>query len=464
MIFSLNAHSSDRALYEAASQRWWSYRDLGESVSEWAGTLSGSPKPLVFDFCRNDIRSIVTYLASLEVGNAIALLNDGLAAEPKANLIDLYQPEFISTGGDVPCPGYEPVREGLWRRAVPSNQPLHPDLALLLSTSGSTGSPRFVRLTRRNVEANAESICEALAIGAADCAITSLPIHYSYGLSVLNTHLHMGAAIALTDQGLLEPGFWQAFRKAECTSLAGVPYLYQILSRLDPERLNIPSLNTLTQAGGKLSSDLIAKFSGWISSRGGRFFVMYGQTEATARISVLPPGFLPAKLGSVGLPLPGGQAFIRIDDEMTEERNCPGELIYKGPNVMMGYAACREDLASGTVTDGVLATGDMAYRDEDGFLFITGRAKRDAKLFGLRINLDEVESMLRSHGPVAVVSQGEKLRIFCEQGDDEVFALYQRELAARLRIHFGAFAFEHIEKIPVTSSGKIDYQNLAGLP
>jgi acyl-CoA synthetase (AMP-forming)/AMP-acid ligase II len=464
MIFSLDEHSSAKALYEASAQRWWSYADLRDSVESSLRAFTGSSKPLIFNFCRNDIRSIVTYLAALESGSAVALLDDGLASEAKIDLIDLYQPDFISTGVDVPSPGYEPVRELLWRRTVPSNLPLHPDLALLLSTSGSTGSPRFVRLTRRNVEANAESISQVLAIEPSDCAITSLPIHYSYGLSVLNTHLLRGAAIALSDQGLLEPGFWQTFRAAECTSLAGVPYLYQILKRLDPDRLNIPSLNTLTQAGGKLQPDLIAKFSSWISGRGGRFFVMYGQTEATARISILPPAFLPAKLGSVGTPLPGGQAFIRIDDEMTAEPNRSGELVYRGPNVMMGYAASREDLALGDVTGGVLSTGDMAYMDEDGFLFITGRTKRDAKLFGLRINLDEVESMLRIHGPVAVVSKGEKLRIFCEHGDDEVFAVYQRELAARLRIHFAAFAFERIEKIPVTSSGKIDYQNLVGLP
>lgn len=464
MVFALDQHSAPKALYEASSQRWWSYQNLRGAVGELTGALAGSPKPLVFNFCRNDVRSVVTWLASLEAGNATALLDDGLAGESKASLIDLYQPELVSTGENLPCSGYESVRESLWRRMVPSGSPLHPDLALLLSTSGSTGSPRFVRLTRRNVEANAESICQALTIESADCAITSLPIHYSYGLSVLNTHLLRGSSIALTDQGPLEPGFWHTFRAAECTSLAGVPYLYQILKRLDPDRLNIPTLNTLTQAGGKLNPDLIAKFSNWITARGGRFFVMYGQTEATARISVLPPGVLPAKLGSVGKPLPGGHAFIRIDDEMTTEPNRPGELVYQGPNVMMGYAACREDLALGDVTGGVLSTGDMAYMDENGFLFITGRAKRDAKLFGLRINLDEVESLLRVHGPVAVVTYGEKLRIFCEYGDHEIFALHQRELAARLRIHFGAFAFERIEKIPVTSSGKIDYQNLAALP
>jgi acyl-coenzyme A synthetase/AMP-(fatty) acid ligase len=457
MIFSLDRHDSARALYDAASRQWLSYGELRELVAEWRDALTGPSKTVSFNFCRNDVRSIAMYLGCLEAGNAVALLDDGLATEAKAGLLELYQPEFVSTGEEVPVPGYEQIRESLWRRVSATAPAPHPDLALLLSTSGSTGSPRFVRLTRRNVESNAESISQVLNIGPADCAITSLPIHYSYGLSVLNTHLLRGASLALTGQGLMEPGFWETFRAAECTSFAGVPYLYQILKRLNPDRLRVPSLNTMTQAGGRMDPELIERFSNWIGGRGGRFFVMYGQTEATARISILPAEDLPAKLGSVGKPIPGGRVEIRGDDHA-------GELIYHGPNVMMGYAASREDLALSDELDGTLATGDLARLDEDGYLFITGRAKRDAKVFGLRINLDEVESMLRIHGPVAVIGKGEQLLIYLEQGDDEAFARHRSNLAERLRIHHSAFTFLRIEKLPVTSSGKIDYQKLAGLP
>jgi acyl-CoA synthetase (AMP-forming)/AMP-acid ligase II len=457
MIFSLDRHDSARALYDAASRQWLSYGELRGLVAELCDAVTGPLKSVSFNFCRNDVRSIAMYLGCLESGNAVALLDDGLAAEAKGGLIDLYQPEFVSTGGEVPVSGYERVRESLWRRVSPAAPAPHPDLALLLSTSGSTGSPRFVRLTRRNVESNAESIAQVLHIGLADCAITSLPIHYSYGLSVLNTHLLRGASLALTVRGLMEPDFRETFRAAECTSFAGVPYLYQILKRLNPDRLNVPSLNTMTQAGGRMDTELIERFASWIGGRGGRFFVMYGQTEATARISILPAEDLPAKLGSVGKPIPGGHFEIRGGDDT-------GELIYHGPNVMMGYAASRDDLALGDELHGTLATGDLARLDEDGYLFITGRAKRDAKVFGLRINLDEVENMLRLHGPVAVIGKGEQLRIYLEQGDDEAFARHRSDLAERLRIHHSAFTFLRIEKLPVTSSGKIDYQKLAGLP
>jgi long-chain acyl-CoA synthetase len=462
MIFSIDRHPADKdALHDGASQRWYSYAEVQTAVTEWREGLACSRKTLVFDFCRNDVSSVFVYLAALESGHAVALLDDGLAAEFKANLIELYQPEFIASATSIPSADYEAVRERLWRRRSAVEQLIHPDLGLLLSTSGSTGSPKFVRLTIGNVKANAASICAALQIRPADRAITSLPIHYSYGLSVLNTHLQSGGSVVLTDEGLITPAFWETFRARECTSFAGVPYSYQILNRLDPDRLNIPSLDTMTQAGGKLPNHLIARFSEWMAGRGGRFFVMYGQTEATARIAVLPHEKLPEKLGSVGPAIPGGHLAIEIDGGLKTEPNRTGELVYSGPNVMMGYANNRADLTLGDVNQGKLHTGDIGYLDEHGYLHMTGRSKRDAKLFGLRINLDEVEDMLRVHGPTAVLGKDEKLRIYCEYGDDESFAQYRRELAAKLKVNHKAFVFERVEQLPTTTSGKIDYQNLA---
>jgi acyl-CoA synthetase (AMP-forming)/AMP-acid ligase II len=464
MIFAIDQHAGEKAVYSETTARWWSYPEISEAVAREREALDSIPKALLFNFCRNDENSLFPYLAALDAGHAVAMLDDVLSADFKAKLIELYQPDFIVSRTSIPIAGYEPVRGVLWRRSRPSEVPLHPDLSLLLSTSGSTGSPKFVRLTRRNVESNAASICEVLGIGPADRAIASLPMHYSYGLSVLNTHLLAGAGVVLTDEGLLTAGFWTAFRTLECTSLAGVPYSYQILNRLNPDRLNVPSLQTMTQAGGKLNNELIARFSEWMARRGGRFFVMYGQTEAAPRISTLPHDALPAKLGPVGPPIPGGRVEIEIDSGLTTEPKRTGELVYSGPNVMMGYATSRADLALGDILGGRLHTGDMAYLDEQGYIYMTGRAKRDAKLFGLRINLDEVENMLRVYGPTAVVSADDKLCIYCEYGDEAAFAQYRQELADRLKVNYNAFAFERVAKLPTTSSGKIDYRGLGARP
>lgn len=463
MIFSIDQHGDRAALYDPSRNEWWSHTRLSHAVSQLAQELAAIPRSLIFNFCRNDLRSVSIYLAALEAGQPVALLDDNLREELKQHLIDLYRPEFISSSLS-PQGGVSEVIPGVWRTAAPFTGGLHADLSVLLSTSGSTGSPKFVRLTRRNVEANATSIAQALAIRPEDRAIASLPIHYSYGLSVLNTHLLLGAGTVLTDDGLMAPTFWQAIRDHACTSFAGVPYSYSILNRLGLDALNVPSLRTLTQAGGKLNNDLIAKFSAQMNARGGRFFVMYGQTEATARIAILLSGSPPAKLGSAGLAIPGGCISIESEEGAPVAIGGVGELVYRGPNVMMGYATSRDDLDLGDVLGGVLRTGDMASLDDEGFVYMAGRAKRDAKLFGLRINLDEVEDMLLKHGATAVISRDEKLRIFCEYGDDAAFEHYRKELAAKLQINYRAFEFVHIEKLPTKGSGKIDYQSLLDHP
>jgi acyl-CoA synthetase (AMP-forming)/AMP-acid ligase II len=242
-----------------------------------------------------------------------------------------------------------------------------------------------------------------------------------------------------------------------------VPYSYQILNRLGLSDLNVPSLQTLTQAGGKLESSFVTKFADLMGARGGRFFVMYGQTEATARIAILPSQSISAKLGSAGKAIPGGAISIEIEPGVPAPIGEVGELVYTGPNVMMGYATSRADLPLGDVLGGVLRTGDMASIDTDGFIYMAGRAKRDAKLYGLRINLDEVEDMLRKHGPTAIVSRDDKLKIFCEYGDAAAFAGYRRDLATRLQINHLAFEFVRVDKLPTKGSGKIDYQALLSI-
>jgi acyl-CoA synthetase (AMP-forming)/AMP-acid ligase II len=430
--------------------------------------LSG-PRRLVFCFCQNDAGTIVNYLACLASGQPVALLDSAMAAEAKQELVALYRPEaFLATTDESWIPvRYEcsAARRGrLWLCNEAADPSLHPDLAVMLSTSGTTGSPRFVRLSSRNILANAESIIAALGITCADRAIASVPFHYSYGLSVLNTHLLSGASLVTTTDGLLTQRFWDAVRREECTSFAGVPYSYQILDRLGIDSLNVPSLRTMTQAGGKLNPELTSRFQALMQRRNGRFFVMYGQTEATARVAVLPATELPRKLGAAGLPIPGGRFQIKAGDgRLTSEPGVEGELVYSGPNVMMGDATCRADLAQGDALQGVLETGDLCRLDDEGYLFVIGRMKRDTKIFGLRINLDEVEAILKVHGPTAVVSAPDKLVVFCEYGDAESLSGLQRQLAARLNINYRAIEFHRLDKLPVNQSGKADYASLRGM-
>jgi acyl-CoA synthetase (AMP-forming)/AMP-acid ligase II len=440
------------ALTDAGSGQRWSWVQLIAAVKELAASLEAPRKRLAFLFCQNDGATVLSYLALIEAGHTVALLDAALSPTFRQRLLDLYQPDLIlcSTQLEGPLDGYDFSTVSMARRRATPEGELHPDLALLLSTSGSTGTPKFVRLTQANVESNAHSIREALGIAADQRPISSLPIHYSYGLSVVNSHLAAGAEVVMTNEGSIAPGFWEAFRKYRCTTYSGVPYSYQILRRLDFEKLDIPSLTTLTQAGGKLHTDLVSRFHKLMADRGGRMFVMYGQTEATARIAVVPADRLIEKLGSAGRAIPGGSLSIESG----------GEVVYSGPNVMMGYAQNRADLALGDTLLGCLKTGDIGHLDEEGFLYLSGRGKRDAKVFGLRLNMDEVEDMMRLHGPTAVLSAGEKLVLFCEHGDTDSFSSYSRELSSKLKLHASAFQFRRVEKLPLNANGKIDYKQL----
>jgi acyl-coenzyme A synthetase/AMP-(fatty) acid ligase len=280
---------------------------------------------------------------------------------------------------------------------------------------------------------------------------------------VLNSHLAGGACTVLTDRGPLDRAFWDLLRDLRCTSFAGVPYSYQILERIRFETFDLPTLKTMTQAGGKLDDARVARFHDLMASRGGRFFVMYGQTEATARIAVLPSDSPPGKLGSAGRVLPGGRLEIEVDGVPVKHPGLTGEIVYSGPNVMMGYATGRADLSRGDDLGGRLHTGDLGHVDEDGCLYISGRTKRISKVSGYRVDLDEVEARLAPHGPTAVVGTDEVIVAFCEYGDEDSLQKLRMELAHVLSLHYQVILFRRVETLPHTPNGKLDYAALEAL-
>jgi acyl-coenzyme A synthetase/AMP-(fatty) acid ligase len=394
----------------------------------------------------------------------VALLDAGQSATAIGDLVSAYRaPWLVGPAGtatrlaDVGVPvastdeilGGELVRIGsAGSVASPS---IHPDLQVLLSTSGTTGSRRFVRLSAGNIDVNAVAISEYLDLTPDDRPMVSLPLHYSFGLSILNSHWMSGAAAVLTTESEVQGAFWDQFRVNACTSLGGVPFTYQIFERVGFRDMKLPSLTSMQQAGGALDLRLTGIYAEHMAARGGRFFVMYGQTEGTARMAYVPPSMLPAKSGSAGRAIAGGRFSIES-----------GEVIYEGPNVMLGYAAGADDLATGDELHGVLHTGDIGYLDDDGYLFLEGRSKRIAKLFGLRINLDEMERTVREHGPAVVVDGGDGLWAFCAFGTDESVSALANGLARRYRISSRVLHFQRVDQIPTTASGKTDYQEVQG--
>ena len=409
-----------------------SYGELAARVSAEM-ELFGFTRRLVLIELQNTVSAVVSYLAALRAGHVVLIASDKGTREL---LVDIYDPDVVV------CSSADNVWRVIERRAG-TRHDLHPDLALLSSTSGSTGSPKLVRLSYENLNSNAQSIAEYLGIGSTDRAMTSLPLSYCYGLSVLHSHLTRGAAVIVTGLSVVDPGFWDLARAAQATAFAGVPYTFELLDRIGFADLDVPSLRYITQSGGKLDADRVQRFAELGRRRGWDLVVMYGQTEATARMAYLPVDRVLDAPQAFGMPIPGGR--FTIDDD--------SELIYHGPNVMLGYAQSAEDFALGRTID-YLRTGDLARRRDDGLYEIVGRRSRFLKLFGLRVDLDQLEHGLRLDG----------IQALCTGDDTELIVAVAKTtpdpaaaICAKVGLPPTAVRTLVLDDLPRNANGKPDY-------
>jgi acyl-CoA synthetase (AMP-forming)/AMP-acid ligase II len=402
-----------------------------------------------------DIDSIALYVACLEVGAPVLLLDNDLDADALTAMTERYRPRLVA-GFDLPVPARMSAGRltdypfPVWRRADGAAE-THPALALLLSTSGSTGSPKLVRLSRDAVLANADAIIAGLGIEPGDRAITALPYSYTYGLSIINSHLRAGATVVVTDATVVSAPFWHAVDTHRVTALAGVPTTYRLLRRMRWDVSAHPSVRYATQAGGRLPDPEREHFRDMFARSGGLFRVMYGQTEATARITITGPSDLFDAISTAGRVVTGGALEIRAANT-----DGVGEVWYRGANVMLGYAEDAADLARSNELGGVLDTGDLGYL-EDGRLFLTGRSKRIAKVFGKRVSLDDVDQWLQSSADGASVAGDDGVIVFTTSVDP---ASVRTALATHLHVHPTGVQVVHIDEIPLMPSGKVDYRQL----
>ena len=445
-----------------------SYAELKTAGEEIAGSIGS--RSLVFAFCENSIGSVVGYTAFVNNGIVPVLLNSHMDRELLEELIMKYKPQYlwtpVSTQSDFETYRLTIILERygyvLQRTSFDVEYPLHEDLCLLLTTSGSTGSPKFVRQSYTNVLSNARSIVEYLKLDETERPITTLPMNYTYGLSIINSHLLVGATLLLTDKGLMQKEFWSFFKEQKATSFGGVPYTYEMLERLRFFRMDLPSLRYSTQAGGKLTPELHKKFAEYAQEKGTKFIVMYGQCEATARMGYLPAEKSLEKCGSMGIAIPGGRFhLIDINGQDVKEPCVTGERVYEGANVTMGYAECGEDLIKGDERGGILQTGDMAKFDEDGYYYIVGRKKRFLKIYGNRVNLDEIDRLVKAHfDNIDCASAGVDDHMYLFVTDESIAEAVKSFVAAKTGLNSAAFKTIVIEEIPKNDAGKTLYKEL----
>lgn len=420
------------------------HRELADRAAEAAAAL-GNDRKVVLLKATNTVPSLVAYLGALCAGHVVMPVHPG--ADHTA-LLETYDPDVV-----VEETGTIHHRRGRGRHN------LHTDLALLLSTSGSTGSPKLVRLSADNLRSNAVAIAEYLQITENDCAATSLPISYCYGLSVLHSHLWQGAAVVLTDLSVADEQFWALFTRHGATSFAGVPYTFELLDRIGFDAMELPTLRYITQAGGRLDPPSVRRYAELGARRGFEFFVMYGATEATARMAYLPPELASELPEAIGRSIPGGSFTLEPVDGFSDPDI--GELVYRGPNVMMGYAHSPADLVAGAELK-ALRTGDVARRLGEDLYQVIGRLGRFTKLCGLRIDLQRVESLVVEDGSRAMCTDVDGQLVVAAAGAVDATDL-RRRTAHVAGLPTAAVRAVALPELPVLPSGKPDYPTLRTL-
>ncbi|MBQ8109212.1 MAG: AMP-binding protein [Clostridia bacterium] len=426
------------------------YQQAATASAFWRGRLGCEQKSLVVLLVDNTCAHVEAYLGILGAGHAVMLVGHEISAAALENIIAVYEPEAVVG------------REGLPLKVerFPGGGHISHLTDVLLSTSGSTGTQKFVRFSQKQLAENAASIVKYLDLGSDERPIAHLPFHYSYGLSIIHSHIAVGATVLLTSKSIMESGFWARIEEDAATSLSGVPFHFETMLRMRAFRKPLSSLRTLTQAGGRLAPEAVEQIGHLASERGWRFVVMYGQTEAGPRISYLPPASCVAHPSSIGVAIPGTSiSLVDQNGDPIVEDGEEGELLVVSPSVMLGYAERRADLALGDVNNGRLFTGDLATRDGQGLFYITGRKSRFIKLHGNRINLETIERRLASLG-LDVVCVGEDDRLWVVNKGEVPAEQLRSVIAEEFSFPLRALNFARVEVLPRSSSNKIQYNEL----
>jgi acyl-CoA synthetase (AMP-forming)/AMP-acid ligase II len=428
---------------------------VSKSIKEMHQSLKiDDLRSVVFIYNDNQLPAIETFLNFYQSRYTIALQGLGINTEFKENLEKKYTPYYIYDPSRNSIEGYSAVNASetivLFKRNENSIFPIHPKVKLLLSTSGTTGSPKFVRLSDENLAQNAKSILKYQPIRTDDVVPLNVPVNSVYGLSIFTTNCIKAHQIVCTDKDVFQKEFWSDLKKYEYSTLGGVPYFYEILHSIGFFKKDHPSLRYFTHGGGMLNHKLIEIISEYTEKYDKQFFAQYGQTEASGRMAFLSTEDLLRKRASIGRPIHNGR--FEIENETSE-------LIYYGPNIFGGYANIRSDLQFYDQEE-KLHTGDLARKDDEGYYYITGRLKRIVKLFGTRINLDEMELLLKD-------SLGGQTIICLDVNDKNLAVLHTDKnldkelikgvLKEKLSLHASSLKVIHMDDLPLTANGKVNY-------
>jgi acyl-coenzyme A synthetase/AMP-(fatty) acid ligase len=422
-------------------------------------------RELIFCLCENRVGALAGFLALYDCKDVCLLLSAHIDKTLLNALDETYSPSYYwMPEAKVSELNFEVVysyKGHVLAKTGKEAPAMHSDLSMLMTTSGTTGSPKLVRHMYGNIESNAKNVAKVFGWTENERGIIDLPMQYTMGLNVINSHLYAGATVLLIEANLMSPKYWNFIKEQKGSNFTGVPFSYEILNRLRFGRMDLPYLTTLAEGGGKLSDTLFQTFADYAVEKGKRFFATFGTTETSARLAFLPPEQAVTHIGSIGHAIPEGK-LILVDENGQEitEADVEGELRYEGPNVTMGYGTSVEDLTKGDEFCGVYETGDLAKKDADGFFYIVGRKKRFLKLFGLRVSLDQSEKIISEHFGIECACTGDDKQMQIYITKDGLQEEVRQLIAEKTGLMAKSFVVKVIEAIPRFESGKINYREL----
>lgn len=464
MIFDIDKKpaSSLAAIDDAGGQL--TYGDLFDLRGKLSAVLP--ERELVFCLCENKVGALAGFLSLYDCKDVCLLLSSHIDKALLKVLDETYDPSYYwMPEAMVEESGYEKVYnyKGFVLCKTGKKAPaMHSELSMLMTTSGTTGSPKLVRHKYGNIESNAKNVAKVFGWTPEERGIIDLPMQYTMGLNVINSHLYAGATVLLIEANLMSPKYWSFIKEQKGSNFTGVPFSYEILNRLRFWKMDLPHLTTMAEGGGKLSDTLFKTIADYAVEKDKRFFATFGTTETSARLAFLPPSVAASHIGSIGHAIPEGKLLL-VDENGNEinEADVEGELRYEGPNVTMGYGTCVEDLVKGDEFCGRYETGDLAKKDADGFFYIVGRKKRFLKLFGLRVSLDQSEKIISENFngiECACTGDDNQMLIYITQEDlkEEVKKLISEKTGLMAK----SFDVRVKNEIPRFESGKINYKAL----
>jgi len=447
----------------------------------------------------NSLEMVAAYLGALKAGAVAVLLPAGPRSDrlahavidcaPRVAVIDAATARTVTPGSPVSgVPHVFVVQPFASQGVLPpfaglaaaldecSEEPVRVrsidlDLAAIIYTSGSTGHPRGVMLTHRNFVVNARSIATYLQLVAADRVMCVLPFYYVYGLSLLHTHLAVGGSLVIENRSAFPNVVLSTMQEHEVTGFAGVPSTFALmLHRSNLEEARLPNLRYVTQAGGSMSPAWITEWQ----ERGPKadFYVMYGATEAAARLTYLSPADLPRKLGSIGRAIPNVEIVVLTESGERAEAGEIGELVARGSNISCGYWNNPEETALRFGPMGY-RTGDFGYADDEGYLYLVGRQHDMIKVGAHRVGVQEIENVLQSHPAVheaAVVAAPHELLVeapvafvVLRSTIDDIQNTLRAFCAGHLAPHKVPLRIVPQDDLPKLETGKLDRRALRAI-